>query len=87
MKKSKDKAGFLTPWGNSLLNKLSSQARNNRKRNASKRRRKSAGKEIEQAVAEMLPVNIFPWSEAGAGKTEHILTLAGLETKWGQRGY
>ena len=48
MKKSEDSSNRLTSWGNSLLNKLSSVTRNKRKRDASKRRRKRAEKDIQK---------------------------------------
>ncbi len=52
MKKGTDKASELTGWGSSLLNKLASLSRKRRKRDASKRRRKSGKQAIEKQVGE-----------------------------------
>jgi len=52
MGKGKDSSARLTSWGNSLLNKLSSITRNRRKRDASKRRRKSSRKEVDRELGE-----------------------------------
>ena len=50
MNKGLHKSTELTEWGNSLLNKLSALTRNRRKRNASKRRRVTGKKEIENDI-------------------------------------
>lgn len=83
-KKSKDKAGSLTQWGTRLLDKFSSQARNEQNRDASKRRQKPSAEEVSQGVEEMQPANIVPWA---AGRTNRFdsslatLTLAELEIR------
>lgn len=46
MSKGQQSAKKLTRWGNSLLNRLSSLARNRRKRDASKLRRVCSRKQI-----------------------------------------
>jgi len=50
MKKGTDAAGRLTQWGNSLLNKLSAVTRRKRKRDASKRRRRTGREQIDQEL-------------------------------------
>ena len=52
MKQSHESSAKLTNWGHSLLNKLKSNTRNKRKRDAAKRRRVGSKKEIDHALNE-----------------------------------